>query len=319
MRAIGVRRVDRKGVSRVMNTSHGIDVTTLRLLLAAVDEGNLGRAAARENIAVSAISRRISDLEIRLGVKLLERHDRGVRSTAATDAVIDRIRTLLGLLDQVAHDLHKIRGGKAGFIRIQAHMSAAVKPLYEHVAAFMADNGDIEIQLDETTSLEVLHAVRVGTCDLGLVSGTVDAGDLCLIPWSSDELVALIPPGCPLLENDAVSLSQLAEYPFIGMQRDSALLALYRTQSALAGVKLRERSHASSFESVRRMVDAGLGVAILPGSTAHPFARQGGYIVRPLAESWAARPLMLCVRDMRTAPIAVRSLIEFLIKRTEDI
>lgn len=289
-----------------------IDVTTLRLLLAAIDEGNFAKAAARENIAVSAISRRISDLENRLDVKLLERHDRGVRATPAAEAVLDRARAVLGLVDQIVYDLQKIRGGSAGVVRVQAHMTAATNNLYDRVAAFADNHPEIDVRLDEATSIEILHAVRVGTCDLGLVSGTLKADDVWMAPWSSDQLVAVLPPNNPLCGFSEVDVSQLAEYPFIGMQRDSALLALFRSQAELAGKKLVERSHSSSFESVRRMVEVGLGVGILPGSAAYPFARPGGFEIRPLNGAWASRPLALCVRDIDQCSAAVRLLIDHL-------
>ncbi len=91
----------------------GLDITTLRLFLAAVEEGNLAKAAEREHIAISAISRRISDLEARWGVQLLERHDRGVVPTAAGKGVVAQIREALGVFTKMLREIEEIQGARA--------------------------------------------------------------------------------------------------------------------------------------------------------------------------------------------------------------
>ena len=300
-----------------MTMAHGwslkdIDLTSLRLFAATVEEGSLARAAEREHIAISAISRRISDLEYRCGVTLLERHDRGVSATAAGQILLNRLCDLSGPLQRMMLDMEAIRGGTRGFIRVHAHMSATSGVLPGEIASFIAANPGIDVELDEFTSLEVIHAVRIGSADLGLFSGTVDGGDLHIIPWQHDELVAILPPGHALACRDALTLLDMLDESFVGMQRDSALLSLYRHQAMALGKTLKERGHATSFESVRKMVSVGLGVAILPAIAAYPFVDQLGIAVRPLREAWAHRPLMLCVRDPKHLLAATRLLAEHL-------
>ena len=300
-----------------MKTAHSwsfkdIDLTSLRLFAAAVEEGSLARAAEREHIAISAISRRISDLEYRCGVALLERHDRGVSATAAGQILVSRLCDLFDLFQRMMLDMEAIRGGTRGFIRVHAHMSATSGSLPEQIAEFIAANPGVDVELDEFTSLDVIHSVRTGAADIGLFSGTVDGGDLYTMPWTNDELVAILPPGHVLADRDAVNLSDMLDEYFVGMQRDSALLSLYRQQAQVLGKTLKERGHATSFESVRKMVSVGLGVAILPAIAAYPFVEQMGIAVRPLKEVWAHRPLMLCVRDPKHLLAATRLLVEHL-------
>jgi DNA-binding transcriptional LysR family regulator len=290
----------------------GLDITTLRLFLAAVEEGNLAKAAEREHIAISAISRRISDLEARWGVQLLERHDRGVIATAAGQGVVAQIREALGVFTKMLREIEEIQGGTRGFIRVQAHMTAMAGPLPGAVAAFLRAHPHVEVEIDEGTSLDVYHSVSVGAADVGLISGTIKRGNLHFIPWMRDELVVLLPPAHPLLQQSSLVFADLVEYPFISMQRDSSLLALYRAKAVEARLVLRERSHATSFESVRRMVSEGLGVAILPALAAASTRSDNEIQVRPLAEPWAHRSLVMCVRDPASLSAAARSLIEHL-------
>ena len=290
----------------------GLDMTTLRLFLAVVEEGNLAKAAEREHIAISAISRRISELEARWGVPLLERHDRGVTPTAAGKRVVLQIREALDVFARMLREVQEIHGGTRGFIRVQAHMTAMAGPLPSAIAAFLQAHPNVEIELDEGTSLDIYHAISVGAADVGFISGTIKRGNLHFIPWMQDELAVLLPPTHTLQQRGTLAFADLVEYPFISMQRDSSLLALYRAKAIEAGRTLRECSHATSFESVRRMVSAGLGVAILPALAATSTRSDDKVLVRPLAESWAHRPLVICVRDPDSLTAATRHLIEHL-------
>jgi len=289
-----------------------LDLTTLRLLLAVIEEGNLARAATRENIAISAVSRRISNLEIRLGVTLLNRHDRGVEPTPAALLVVDRVRGVIGLLGQIVDDLDEVREGSRGLVRIQAHTTAAAGTLPGLLARFLANHPNIDVVVDEATSLAILDAIRHGLCDVGLVSGTVDPGELELISWGSDELVAALPADHPLATAQTISFDTLLAWPFVAMHRDSALNALYRGHARALGKPLIERAHVSSFDVALRMVGQGLGVAIMPREPSHGLAKLHDVVLRPLADEWTMRPLALCVRDLDTCSAATRALLSFL-------
>ena len=296
-----------------------IDLTTLRLFSAVVEEGTLARAAEREHIAISAISRRISDLEELSGVILLERHDRGVQPTVAGEMLFSRTRTLLDLLEQTIIDMEAVRGGMQGLIRLHVHATAISGVLPAKISSFLSLYPGINIEINEHTSREVIHAVRTGIADIGFVSGTVQADELRFFPWQKDEFVVLLPKGHALTKKPRIELADLLGEPFIGMQRDSALMVLCRERAALSGRKLEERAHSTSFQSVRTMVSAGLGVSILPSSAAHPLKADLAVEVRRLDESWAQRPLMLCVRNPNKLSAATRRLIHHLQSDCADI
>lgn len=295
-----------------------MDLLTLRLLLAARDEGNLARAADREHIAISAVSRRISVFENRYGVRLLDRHDRGVSVTPEGAPILDRIAAALELLEQIARDLQEVKAGVRGHVRLRAHTTAMLSgSLAQRLADFLQQYPDVEVELDEGTSLDIVHAIRVGVCDLGLISGTVESQGIELIPWMEDQLVAVLPVDHRLAAKPRLSLTDLVSEPFIGMQRDSSLLALYRTQAAASGQTLVERVHAASFESVRSMIAAGLGVGILPAVACVP-ADGDRLTYRQLDEPWAHRPLMLCMRDRHALAAAAKLLAAHLRTVGED-
>ncbi|MGE4432262.1 MAG: LysR family transcriptional regulator [Sphingobium sp.] len=299
-------------MSRPRPPAASIDLISLRLLLAVAAEDNLARAAQRENIALSAASRRISNLEARVGVQLLHRHDRGTTPTAAALSVLPRIQTVFDLLDQVLDDLAEVSDGTHGVIRIKAHTTAMTGRLPELVAEFLRQHPRIDIMMDEATSVEIMQAVSTGGCDMGFVGEAVAQGDLRLIDWLRDELVAIFPSSHPLSAQEQVSLADMLDYPFICMQKDSALVSLVRREAQALERPMTERAHVGSFHVACRMIAHGLGVGIIPRD-ALDASLIGTLEQRPLTDSWARRALKICVRQPHYQSKAVQMLLSFLL------
>jgi DNA-binding transcriptional LysR family regulator len=298
-------------MTRKLWTHLGLDLVSLRVFAAAAEENNLARAAEREHIALSAASRRISDFEARAGVLLFERRDRGMVLTAPGRRLLEQLQDVFALLDRIALDLDEVRVGARGHVRIHAHMSAMASDLPQTIASFMGLHPGIDLELVEQTSVEAIHAVQTGSADIGIISANIPANDLELRHWRKDELVVVLPPAHPLAQQSRVTLQELVDEPFVAMQQGSALLALYREHAKKIGRPLRERAHASSFESARKLVSVGLGVSILPTSAA--LASPGSEIVvRPLDEPWAQRSLVICTRETSRLATAVKLMLEHL-------
>jgi DNA-binding transcriptional LysR family regulator len=290
----------------------GLDLVTLRMFAATAEEGSLARAADREAIALSAISRRISTLEARSGVQLFDRRDRGMSLTPAGESLFHRLEGVFDLLDQVALDLEAARSGTRGIVRIHTHMAATAGGLAGQLASFIATHPGLDVRVEEHTSTEVVHAVSTNTAEIGLISGTVDPGELEVVRWCSDRLVTILPANDPLVSKAHVRFEDIADRCFIAMQKDSSLLSLYRNQARLMGKQIIERAHVSSFESVRLMVAAGLGVSIIPAGAIDEMTETLPIVVKPLTETWANRPLMLCVRSLKHLPAAAKLMVRWL-------
>jgi DNA-binding transcriptional LysR family regulator len=286
-----------------------LDPTSLRVFRAAVEERSLAGAAEREAIALSAASRRITELEERLGTTLLRRHDRGVLPTAAGEALMTHLSGLFDLFDRIGSDMDAFAAGERGHVRLHANMSAVSGFLPEALAGFLTAHPGIRLTLEERYSTEVLRAVASGAADLGLVSGTLPASGLHLTPWREDRLVVVLPRRHPLAARERIAFAELDNVPFVAQPEETALQKLYRHRAAAQGVSLNVRVNVSGFDGVRRMVEAGLGVAILPATAAQPYASVLRIELRPLDEPWAARPLVIVTRAPDTLSAAARVLI----------
>src|SRR3954453_16256600 len=178
----------------------GLDLVTLRIFKAAVEERSLARAAEREHLALSALSRRIADMEARLGTTLLRRHDRGVEPTAAGEVLLRHLGPLFDLLDRAFADIEAFAAGARGHVRLHANISAVAGFLPEALASFLAANPGIEVSLEERFTADIMHAVRTGAGDLGGASGPMrgEPPDLQLLPWREGRLGAVLPADHPL-------------------------------------------------------------------------------------------------------------------------
>lgn len=243
------------GTNRPNWATLGLDLVTLRIFVAAAEERSLARAAEREHIAQSAVSRRIAELEGRTGVQLLRRHDRGVEPTAAGGMLLARLSDLFGLLERIAADLDAHAGGALGNVVLHANISAISGPLPCALSGFLDAHPGLRVSLEERTSVEVLHAVQTGLAELGIFSATMPVPDgLTVLPWCEDRLVVLMPAGHALAGQPSLRLADLLPEPFVGLQDPSALQRLYRDQAERLGATLRERVLVASFDGVRRLV-----------------------------------------------------------------
>lgn len=294
----------------------GFDLVTLRVFKAAVEERSLVRAAERENIALSAVSRRIAEMEGRVGTALLRRHDRGVEPTAAGSVLMSRLATLFDILDHTVADLEAFAAGVRGKIRLQVNPSSLAGPFPEDLATFCRLHPDIDVLVEERISTDIFHAVQIGTADVGLVSATMLAPNLHVLRWRDDRLVIVLPAGHRLaVEGPPLRFIDMVHEAFVGLSATMALQNVYRREAALLGVTLRERANVGSFDGVRRMIQAGFGVSILPEGGARPYADSMGLVIRPLDEPWAERPLGICLRDLQTLSSASRLFVAHLLRR----
>lgn len=291
------------------------DLTSLKVFVAVAECGNLTRAAEREHLAVSAVSKRIAELESLLGTDLLQRFPRGVGLTPAGQSLLRHARLLLQQVAQLDADLAEFAGGVKGHVRLHAVASALIPFLPGDLEAFVTRYPGIRIALEERTGPAVLLAVADGSADLGIVStqvGTKGVKGLTAFAYRSDELMLGVPLGHPLARRKSARFAQALDHPFVGPHADSSIAKLMAEGAKACGKVLDQRIQASSFDAMCRLVEKGLGVTLLPGGVLEPQVQAGRLRALRLNEPWARRDQVIVVRDPAVASPITRSLIEHL-------
>jgi DNA-binding transcriptional LysR family regulator len=295
------------------------DLTDLRLFVDVVEAGSITHGAARARLALGAASARIRAMEDEIGSALLSRGRSGVSPTEAGRTLLKHARAMLEMNARLREDLDAFTKGVSGEVRILANTNASTEFLPEALAAFLAEHPNVRIDLEERLSDEIVGLVAEGAADIGIVAGTVEVGALETYPFRSDRFVVVAPPhhplaGLSLLGQDSVAFADVLDFDIVGLDRASALQRFLSDKAARAGRPLKLRVQLRSFDAVCRLVQAGVGVGVVPHTTAARVAGPMGLAVVELADDWAVRDLTLCVRDLRAlrpyAQDLVRSLRE---------
>ncbi len=292
-----------------------IDLTSLQLFVAVCELGSIGRAAEREFIAASAVSKRLSDLETAVDTPLLYRHSRGVTLTPAGESLLHHARTVLFGLERMQGELSEYAGGVRGHVRMHSNISAIVQFLPEDLGAFSRLHGQIKIDLQEHLSPAVLHAVREGAADLGVCHTGTPAGTaegLQMRPYRSDRLVVVVPEGHPLAGREAVAFPEVLDWDIVGLHAGSSISLAMRQAAAHTARPLRQRIQVTGLDAMCRMIDNGLGVGLLPDRAFALMRGVGRLQSVPLDEPWAERQLQLVARDFDALPVTARLLAEHL-------
>ena len=291
-----------------------IDLTSLQLFVAVCELGSIGRAAEREFIAASAISKRLSDLESALGTPLLYRHTRGVDLTPAGESLLHHARSVLYSLEKMQGELSEYADGVRGHVRVHANISAIVQFLPEDLGAFRRDREEIKIDLEEHLSTVVMRAVLDGAADLGICHLAEGASELQSRPYRHDRLVLIVPAQHALAPRVEVAFAESLAYDHVGLHTNSSIYVATRQAALAAGHTIKLRIHVTGLDAMCRMIENGLGIGVMPG---HAFELMRGGIGRrltavALSDDWAQREIRLVARDFSTLPVAARSLVAHL-------
>ena len=288
------------------------DLTTLNLVLAIADTRSITRGAERESLALAAASRRLSDLEARLGVSLFERRARGVEPTEAGRALLRHIRTLHASLNALESEVVEFSRGIKGHLRVVANASAIAEHLPADLAAFARANPGVRVSLEELTSVDVQGALVEGRADAGIFVGPVRETGLDCRPYREGRLAILVPRGHVLARRPGHGFDALLDHDIVGLHAGAAAHEQMRERAQALGRPLNARMQVHGFDAIAQLVEAGLGVAVLPAAVAERFARV--FRVQPLKlnEDWALRSYLLAVRRQEVLPPSLQRFVDSL-------
>jgi DNA-binding transcriptional LysR family regulator len=288
------------------------DLTDLRLFCDVVDAGAITRGAERSALALAAASTRIRNMEATLGAPLLTRSRQGVEPTPAGRMLLKHARVMLDQAARLREDLSAYAGGLSGQVKLLANTNALTEFLPEALSAFLAANPHVSVDLEERLSDEIVGLIAEGVGDVGVVAGTVDVGALQAFAFRSDRFVVVTAPDHPLAARKSVGFAEVLDFDLVGLERSSSLQRFLTAKAAREGRPLKLRVQLRSFDAVCRLVDSGVGVGVVPQTTARRAAKSSPLAVIELADEWAVRDLKIVVRALDDLRPYARDLVESL-------
>ena len=288
------------------------DIDSLALFVRAAELRSLTKASEASHIGLAAASRRMALLEHRFKTALLERSPRGVELTPAGAALLPHARALLVELNQMQAEMRDYANGRKGALRILANTSVLTDALPADLAAFARANPDVRLIVEERWSDEIVRAIQSAEADVGIIVDDSVVEGLDTLPYCTDRLAVVMRTDHPLASVPELSFNDVLEDEVITLEGGSSMTRLVAAQAVIAERTLQVRVQVRSFESICRMVDAGLGLGLLPNQAAQVLAKGLGLTVRPLNEEWAERQMLLCVKRERAGQPSVAKLLAFL-------
>jgi DNA-binding transcriptional LysR family regulator len=293
-----------------------VDLTSLQLFVAVCELGSIGKAAEREFIAASAVSKRLSDLETSLDTPLLYRHTRGVDLTPAGQSLLHHARSVLFSLEKMQGELSEYATGVRGHVRVHANISAIVQFLPEDLGSFAKEHGQIKVDLEEHLSSDVIRAVQegaadVGICNLAMLASPGDA-PLQTLPYRADRLVVVVPRGHALTAQPVVDFISTLDFDPVGLHAGSSIYLAMRQAAASAGRSIRLRIHVTGLDAMCRMIHNGLGIGLIPRRAFELMRNVGDLASVELTDAWAERQIGLVARDFDSLPVTARLLVDHL-------
>lgn len=271
-----------------------VDFVTLRLFCAVAQAGSITKGAQACHLALSAASRRLADFEDASGTQLLERSAQGVSLTPAGHVAMQHAVRLFQGFEQFSSELGDYSRGVRGHVRLWANMSALTEFLPGCLASFLEQYPAIRIEVEEQLSGDIARALVDGLADIGIFAESTPTHGLDVEPFQEDRLVILCSRRHPLAKLKRTDFGECLKHEFVGLNRGSSLLELTSRAAQQYGLAMKLRIQVRSFDAMCQMIDANLGVGVLPlGVLRSPIPKQ--LKVVELAEPWACRRLVLGV------------------------
>ncbi|GAC1341052.1 MAG: LysR family transcriptional regulator [Candidatus Dormibacteria bacterium] len=279
-----------------------INVGWLRTFLAVAHEEHLGHAAEALQTDQSTVSRKIARLEAEIGVHLFERVGRAIRLTPAGGRFVPRAERLVHDVGEAVDEARGALSAETGEVRVGFLHTVGARWLPERLARFLEVHPGIRFSLAEGTATEVVQGISSGDYDLGIVGPPpARGGNTEVVELFRERVAVVVPAGHRLAKEASVTLRELASEPLILPRSRSGLRKIVDDAFDRIGMEKRVAYEGDDFTIVQGLVEAGLGITLLPMPLPLPSTQ---VVVIPLRDPPIARTMALCWDRRRSLPPA---------------
>ncbi|HLO02314.1 MAG TPA: LysR family transcriptional regulator [Symbiobacteriaceae bacterium] len=265
-----------------------------------IETGSFSKAALRNGLSQPAVSQQVKALETGLGQQLIDRTRGQLQLTEAGEIFYEGARAILDLHHQMAERLRDLNEEIAGTVRVATIYSIGLHELPPYLKRFIRRYPKAHLHIEYNRTNRVYEAVRQGGVDIGIVAYPRETKQIEVIPLPADELVVILPPSHPLARRpEPLRLADLNGHDFIGFEADIPTRIATDRFLGRAGVHPRIVQEFDNVETIKRSVEAELGIAIVPSRTAQAEAAAGSLVIRTVADVKLERPVGVLTRRGR--------------------
>ena len=287
-------------------------IETLKVFCDIIESGSFSYAASQNFVTQSAVSQQVRSLEEKYDCRLIERGRAGVKPTPAGQILYTASKEIVRRFLELENRLREIGSVVAGSIRVGTVYSVGLHELPPYLTEFLRTYPQVNVHLEYLRSNKIYEDLVEGKIDLGVVAYPAKRSQIVTIAFRHDELVLVVPPDDPLAKHNKVSVSALVGQKFVGYERDIATRKASDRILREYGVKPQYTMEFDNIETIKRAVEIGQGVAIVPLSTVEHETTRGSLKMLEFAEGTFTRPLAIIYKRGRELSPAVRKFVEVL-------
>lgn len=261
-----------------------LEIRHFRLLTQLAESGNLARSGKALNLSQPAVSRQMSDIEEHCGGEVFERKSSPIHFTPLGFRLLETAYTVLNELKETERDLHRIRDGRAGTLRIGVECHSCFDWLMPSMDAFRADWPEVEMDLVSGFHADPVGLLTEDMADLVLVSHSRARAGVTYHPLFRYGVLALLPHGHRLLSKRYLTARDFADETLVTYPLPDERLDILREVLTPAGVTPRRRTTELTI-AILQLVASGRGIATLPGWAVQPYLEQEYVAARPVRKN----------------------------------
>jgi DNA-binding transcriptional LysR family regulator len=282
------------------------------------ETGSFSKTADRCYMSQSAVSQRIRALELEFGQVLVERGKGrpGAQFTEAGKLLLEGSREIVARADTLKREIAELGDNVGGTLRVATVYSIGLHALTPALRRFLADFPQVNLHLEYLRTDRIYEALSSSAIDCGIVALPRERPHIDVLPLADENMMMILPPGHPLSTLKEIPLSELDGLPFIAFDPDIPTRTLIDNLLKSHNVSVDVMQAYDNIETIKQVVEIGMGVSIVPEPTVRREIRDGILIGRPFAGIHLVRPTGILLRRGRTRSRALRQFLRVLTRST---
>lgn len=289
-------------------------IETLKIFCDLVETGSFSLAAERNFVTQSAVSQQVRNLEEKFKRRLLERvrGRREVKLTTGGEVFYNECRNVLASFDQLNENMRGLSGQVSGVVRVATVYSVGLHELPQKVREFMTKFPSAKIDMEYSRTTRVVRDVLAGTVEIGVVAYPEPRRGLTIVPMPGDRLVLICAPEHEFAKREAVKVEELGNRDFVLFERDIPTRKATDKIFKNYDVTVKKVAEFDNIETIKRAVEVGFGLAIVPRPSVLDEQRSGQLAVVPLHEKDWMRQVGIVYRSDRALSLAAKKFVQLL-------
>lgn len=290
-------------------------IETLKTFRDLVETASFTKAAQLNLVSQSAVSQQLKTLESRYGCQLLERDRRGrVVVTESGRQFYAGCRDVLEQFHALEQRLREHSPVMAGTIRLATVYSIGLHQLPPYVTRFMKAHPQVKVHLEYRRTDKVCDGCLDDSLDFGIIAFPIRRSNLTVVPWLEEPLVLVCAPQHPLARRRKVSVSRLEGEDFIAFERDIPTRKIVDRMLREHGVAVNRVMEFDNVETIKRAVEIGSGISVLPHATVMAELKRGALVKVDFVSGRFTRTIGMVHRRGRALSGAAREFMRLMLE-----